>query len=202
MALSPSSAHADELYARSVAEFGPALVRLVSAYEADTSLRQDLLQEIHTALWRSFHTFDNRCALKTWVYRVAHNTAASHVRAARRHDWVGLEEVQALACGSDPNRQLVLERLMALIHQLRPVDRQIILLYLEGQDAASIAEIIGISAVNAGTKIHRVKNILTQRFQQGEHSSGTLRTPNRMAGSAMENESDHARELESLRTTV
>jgi RNA polymerase sigma-70 factor (ECF subfamily) len=149
--------------------------RLASAYEADPSLRQDLLQEIHAALWHSFHTFDNRCGLRTWVYRVAHNTAVSHVRAASRPDLVSLEEAPVLTCGHDPDRHLAL----------------------------SIADIVGISAANAGTKIHRVKNILTQRFHQGEqHPSGTLRTPNRLAGSAMENEPDHARELEPVRAPV
>jgi DNA-directed RNA polymerase specialized sigma24 family protein len=34
------------------------------------------LQEIRIALWRSFANFDGRCSLRTWVYRVAHNTAA------------------------------------------------------------------------------------------------------------------------------
>ncbi len=147
-------------------------------------MRQDLLQEIHAALWRSFHTFDNRCALKTWVYRVAHNTAASHVRAAIRHDWVSLDEALLLPCADDPDRRLVLERLMALIHQLRPLDRQVILLYLEGQDAASIAEIIGISISNAATKIHRAKNVLRQRFHEGEQTHATQRNPSRLAISA------------------
>ena len=88
------------------AEFGPAMERLASAYEADNALRQDLLQEIHAALWRSLHRFDNRCALRTWVYRVAHNTAASHVRCAIRHDWVSLEEAQSLSCSHDPDRRI------------------------------------------------------------------------------------------------
>src|SRR5690349_24373794 len=153
MASRLSNAQADELYSHCATEFGPAMERLASGYEADTALRQDLLQEIHTALWRSLHSFDNRCALRTWVYRVAHNTAASHVRRAIRHDWVSLEDAQSLPCSHDPDRPLVLERLMDLIHQLRPLDRQVILLYLEGQDALTISEITGLSATNVATKI-------------------------------------------------
>jgi RNA polymerase sigma-70 factor (ECF subfamily) len=193
MASKPSSAQADELYSRCAAEFGSAMERLAAAYEADSGLRQDLLQEIHAALWRSLHRFDNRCSLRTWVYRVAHNTAASYVRSAIRHDWVSLEEAQGLSCSHDscshdPDRELVLERLMALIHQLRPLDRQVILLYLEDQDAASIAEITGLSAVNVATKIHRMKNILTRRFHQGERIHATPRTPGRVAVAAIANE--------------
>jgi RNA polymerase sigma-70 factor (ECF subfamily) len=40
------------------------------------------------------------------------------------------------------------------------------LLYLEGLDAASIAEIMGITPANTATKIHRIKKILSRRFTQ------------------------------------
>src|ERR1700761_8857609 len=72
----------DALYARAIAEHGPAIGRLLRAYEADAEQRRDLLQDIHVGLWRSFAAFDGRCSLRTWVYRVAHNIASSHV--ARR----------------------------------------------------------------------------------------------------------------------
>ena len=61
----------DELYNNAVEAYGPALVRLARAWEADSDARQDLLQEMHLALWRSFRVFDARCGLRTWVYRVS-----------------------------------------------------------------------------------------------------------------------------------
>src|ERR1700754_4663912 len=72
------------LYDRAVAEHGAALNRVARSYEADADKRDDLLQEIHLALWRSFASFDERCSLRTWVYRVAHNVGASHVVRQRR----------------------------------------------------------------------------------------------------------------------
>src|SRR5215831_11730601 len=69
----------DERYAEAVRQFGPALERLACGYERDRDKRRDLLQEIHIALWRSLARFDGRCSLRTWVYRVAHNTATSKV---------------------------------------------------------------------------------------------------------------------------
>ena len=67
------SSRVRELYERAVAEYGSALERLTRAYEADAERRRDVLQEIHMALWESLARFDGRCALGTWVYRVAHN---------------------------------------------------------------------------------------------------------------------------------
>ncbi len=164
----------DELYEEAAEAYGAALERLANAYEADPDIRRDLLQEIHIALWRSFEGFDGRCSLRTWVYRVAHNAAASHVIRQRRtkgQGLVGIEELENLPDkdNSEENvgRKQALERLMELIQRLKPLDRQVILSYLEGLDAASIGDITGLSAGNVATKIHRIKSVLARRIHAG-----------------------------------
>jgi RNA polymerase sigma-70 factor (ECF subfamily) len=94
----------DELYHDAARVHGAALGRLARAYEAEADLRRDLLQEIYIALWRSFSTFDGRCSLRTWIYRVAHNVAASHVlrqRRMRSQALVGLEELEKTPDGNN-----------------------------------------------------------------------------------------------------
>ena len=164
----------DDLYREAVAAYGPALVRMARSWESDPDTRKDLLQEMHLALWRSMATFDNRCSLRTWVYRVAHNAATSHVLRSRRGKakaLISIEDAEAqsgLAAHDQSHPALeqaqILERLYALIQTLNPLDRQVILLYLEGIDAASIAEVTGISSGYVATKIHRIKNMLADRF--------------------------------------
>ena len=163
----------DRRYLEAAAEFGPALDRLARGYEADADLRRDLRQEIHIALWKSLGRFDGRCSLRTWVYRVAHNTGASHVlKHKAREVLLGIEELEAMADGDDPERtasdRQEMGRLTALIAGLKPADRQVVLLYLEDLDAAAIGEITGLSAGAIAVKIHRLKVALAARFQQGE----------------------------------
>lgn len=164
----------DELYQEAASNYGGALERLARAYEAEPDTRRDLLQEIHIALWRSFESFDGRCSLRTWIYRVAHNAASSHVirqRRAKSQTLVGLEELENLPDANSgqqaADRRQALERLLNLIQHLNPLDRQVILSYLEGLDAASIGEITGFSPANVATKIHRIKSILARRFHAG-----------------------------------
>jgi len=167
----------DGLYEEAATNYGAALERLARAYEADADLRRDLLQEIHVALWRSLDRFEGRCSLRTWVYRVAHNVAASHVlrqRRTRGQELLGLEELENLpdANAHDAgDRSHALDRLLRLIQTLKPLDRHVILSYLEGLDAAAIGEITGLSAGNVATKIHRIKNMLARQFQQGGSES-------------------------------
>jgi RNA polymerase sigma-70 factor (ECF subfamily) len=172
--ISTEASKQDELYQEISLSYCAALERLARAYEADQESYRDLLQEIHIALWRSLTGFDQRCSLRTWVYRVAHNVATSHViqdRRAKSRTFVSLDALDVEPDRNDTesaaDRQRALDRLLALIQLLNPIDRQVILLYLEGLDAASIGEITGISAGNVATKIHRIKNILVRRFHEG-----------------------------------
>jgi RNA polymerase sigma-70 factor (ECF subfamily) len=160
----------DELYETAIREFGRALDRLAAGYEADPERRHDLRQDIHLQLWRSFEVFDGRCSLKTWTFRVAHNTAVSYVNRERRKNtgFVSLEEIEQTAPSEDrePNidRQRALHRLSQLIRALKPLDRQIMISYLEDMDTATIAEITGLTPANVGMKIHRIKSILSTCF--------------------------------------
>jgi RNA polymerase sigma-70 factor, ECF subfamily len=166
----------DDWYQKAVDLFGRALDRLARAYEADPDKRRDLVQDIHFALWRSFEGFEARCALRTWVYRIAHNTATSHItRALRlgRQHFVTLDELAAEPASREQpadetlSRRRAVERLYALIQRLDPVDRQVIVSYLDGMEAAEIAEIVGASPAAVGMKVHRIKRLLARQFNEG-----------------------------------
>jgi RNA polymerase sigma-70 factor, ECF subfamily len=171
---SATTSRQDGFYQAAATTFGAALERLARGYEADPDRRRDPLQDIHLALWRSYAGFDARCSDRTWVYRVAHNAAASYVTREHRlnsRTLVGLDVLDTLPCGEDRelavDRRHTLERLLRLTRRLKPLDRQVILSYLEGLDAASIAEITGISPGHVATKIYRIKHILARWFHDG-----------------------------------
>lgn len=158
----------DELYLRAAEEFGPALVRLARAYEADPDQRRDLLQDIHFALWRSFTRFDGQCSLRTWVYRVAHNVGISERLRRKPPRLASLEELAAAPAPDDPEAAVhavrALLRMETMIRGLRPPDDQVMLLYLEDMDAAAIGEITGLSPGAVATRIHRIKALLARDF--------------------------------------
>jgi RNA polymerase sigma-70 factor, ECF subfamily len=174
----------DSLYEQVAEAYSPALDRLARAYELDNETRRDLLQEIHFHLWRSFSKFDQRCSLRTWVYRVAHNVATTHVIRQRRirETLVNLEDVETVENLADDqqsdlaiSQNQALERLSKLIQRLKPLDRQIIVSYLEGMPASAISEITGLSPANVAMKVHRVTKILKRQFgerQFGERQFG------------------------------
>lgn len=159
----------DALYRQALAAHGAELARCCAGYERDPALRQELQQELHLALWQSLAGFRGDCSLRTWAYRVAHNVGARHVQQhAGKAPMLELDEIEHLPDERlDPGhteRRLDLQRVMALVHRLAPLDRELMLLYLEGLDAASIADITGLSARNVATKIHRIKALLARQL--------------------------------------
>ncbi len=151
------------------AEYGPALQRLCRGYEADEGRQQDLVQEILVALWQALPSFEGRASLRTWVYRVAHNVAVSHVVKRQRDRLaraVPLEDdaLVASAIREAEGRDAV-SRLAALVRALRPADAQVILLYLEGLEHEAIAEVTGMSPGHVAVKVHRIKAALASAFE-------------------------------------
>ncbi|MGO8796393.1 MAG: RNA polymerase sigma factor [Candidatus Sulfotelmatobacter sp.] len=171
----------DSLYQQVAQSYGSAIDRLARAYELDPEARRDLLQEIHLQLWRSFASFDQRCSLRTWMYRVAHNVATAHVirQSRSRSRLVNIEEIETMP-GNDQLEVAVgqakaLERLSNLMLRLKPLDKQIIISYLEGMDAASISEITGLSPPNIAMKVHRIKSVLKRWFHETRSQEGGSR---------------------------
>ena len=127
---STQALRADETYREASAVYGGALSRLARGYEAEPEKQGDLLQEIHIAIWKSLGRFNGACSLRTWVFRIAHNVAASHVLRERRRKrvrLVGLEELDA-AAGTPDSLQAVAEhqalaRLTDLIRPLILIDQ-------------------------------------------------------------------------------
>lgn len=172
--IATGKASQDDLYRDAADQFGSSLERLASAYEADPEKRRDLSQDIHLQLWRSFQRYDARCSLRTWTYRVAHHVAASYVLRERRifSTLKSLEELETVPDKHDgqlaAEQRMNLSRLSLLIQRLKPLDRQVILCWLEDMDAASIGEITGLSPGNVAMRIYRIKNVLARRFREGD----------------------------------
>lgn len=172
-----TEAEQDQAFSDAIARFGGAIARMARGYEADADLRRDLEQDIQVALWQSLARFDGRCALSTWVWRVAHNRGISHIIARRRHSrrrWSNIEDIDLPDPDPTPFDHATSDRAMTLIlsiiERLDPPDRQILLLYLEGVAATETGEITGVSPEVVATKVHRFKAMLTRRFApMGEH---------------------------------
>lgn len=144
-----------------IKEFGPLLSRVASSYEAIPSLQEELLQEVYLAVWQSLSRFKGSSSLKTYILRVAHNKAITHVTQQVRIPYQEDVEDHALADPKSPESNLVAKqrekRLLDEIRKLSIQARQVVTMSLEGLSYQDIGDITGLSVSNVGVVINRAK---------------------------------------------
>lgn len=163
-----NSAEQQQLFADWTREHGAILYHVVNGFAGGDD-RNDLLQEVLLAVWKSIPAFRGRAKPTTYLYRVCHNAALLWIRREknyrRRVEQFGAmaPNEPASATGSLTDQRLA--RLYAAIHQLKPLDRSLILLSLDGLSYREMAEVLGISESNVGVKLNRIKTQLTQTLK-------------------------------------
>jgi len=160
-----------QTFLRLIAQYESALRRLAGAYVAQSTDREDLFQEIAVAIWQAVPGFRGESSERTWLYRIAHNVAISSVAKARRRGQreEGMAERFDYASLAPNAEQEVLrsEKLRLLneaIRDLPAIDRQIILLHLEGLSYGEIEEVSGLSEAAVATRLTRIREKLKEKI--------------------------------------
>lgn len=142
------------------------LYKVGHAYCRNQDDREDLVQEIILHLWRSMGTFDGRSRFSTWMYRIALNIAISFCRreSARTRNVLANEEHLLNTMDETESQPEEIVLLYQFIAGLDPLDKALVLLYLDGNSYQEIADVLGISATNVATKLSRLKKTMKQEF--------------------------------------
>lgn len=145
------------------------LFKVARTYCQNEEDRQDLVQEIMIQLWQSFHRYNTKFKISTWMYRISINVAISFYRKnlVRRGNNMPLnEQINEIQHDEKSEKEQQLNLLERFINELKEFDKALMLLYLEDKSHAEISDILGISVGNVGTKVGRIKDKLKQRFSQ------------------------------------
>ena len=139
------------------------IFRLCMGYVNDHALAQDLTQETFITVWKQLPKFRNESNIGTWIYRIASNTCLRQLEMNKKFQ--NSELPYQIKAEESISLEPQIQFLYRCISELPETDRIIISLELEDVKQSEIAKIIGLSEVNIRVKIHRIKAILTQKFQ-------------------------------------
>jgi RNA polymerase sigma factor (sigma-70 family) len=143
--------------------------KVCNIYFRDSDDRQDVMQEMMYQLWRSYPGFDGRSKFSTWMYRVCLNTALTYKkksksdvneRLSNTHD--RMEEVSSEEVSS---KEAAVDLLTNAIATLSPVNKAIMLLYLEEMSYEEIADVMGLTRSNVSVRIMRAKKELEEKLK-------------------------------------
>lgn len=157
----PSDDLADEFTERVHAD-AAIVARVTRLYTENAADRADLQQEVLLQAWRAYPRFRGEAKFSTWFYRVAVNVALTwRRREARRPEHTELPDGSRLPAGqhhTDPRA----ERLYEAIRTLKPVERSLVAMHLDGYDHAEIGDALAVSPGAVATRLHRIKARLAE----------------------------------------
>ncbi|WP_113654142.1 RNA polymerase sigma factor [Pedobacter namyangjuensis] len=145
------------------------IFKICNSYCRNAVDREDLAQEIIFQLWKSWDRYDSNFKLSTWMYRIALNVAISFYRKEGKSTETVLMGDQLIEVAEEKLEEGLEKNLSALqqfINELKPLDKALIILYLEEKSHKEIADIMGITTTNVATKVGRIKDQLKQRFSK------------------------------------
>jgi len=130
-------------------------------YFTDADDRDDVLQEMMYQLWRSYPGFGGRSKFSTWMYSVCLNTALTYRRKDKKQKNESLSQMHhQIAETPSGDKSEAITLLFDAIATLPPVNKAIVLLYLENMSYEEIANITGLSKSNVSVRLVRIKKEL------------------------------------------
>lgn len=145
------------------------LFKVARVYCRNENDRQDLIQEMMIQIWQSVLKYNDQFKISTWLYRISLNVAISFYRknTTRVNRFTVLnEQMTEIPTEDKAETEQQLNLLEQFISELKEIDKALMILYLEDKSHAEIAEILGMSISNVGTKVGRIKENLKIRFSQ------------------------------------
>lgn len=142
------------------------IFRLCMSYTNDRDLAKDLTQETFIQVWMNLAKFRNESSIGTWIFRIASNMCLRQIERSKKN--ITTELPFQLEEKTEESNDAKIAFLYKCISELPETDRLIISLVLEEQPQKDIADILGISEGNVRVKIHRIKQLLTQKFNENE----------------------------------
>lgn len=151
----------EQEFSQLVREHKQTIYTVCYMFSKDQDEVNDLFQEVLINLWRGLDSFKGNAKMSSWIYRVSLNTCISADRKKRRMPTIPLDMDINLYEDTSPDARQI-QMLHRRVHRLRPFDRAIVLLWLEGLPYNEIGAIVGITAKNVSVRLVRIREELKQ----------------------------------------
>ncbi len=161
----PESKRLERLFTETVQTHDAMIRRICLGYAVNPQDLEDLYQDVLVNIWRGLPSFRSESSIRTWLYRIALNTCVSTLRTrTSRPQQASLEDVILIPDDSQEKRDAVKD-LYECIATLNPIDKAIVMMWLDEYSYEEIADIVGLKRNNVAIRLHRAKEKLKSKIK-------------------------------------
>lgn len=152
----------ERYFGKVMEQYGSMISKVCYMYATDGEHFKDLYQECQINLWQGIERFRGDAKISTWIYRACLNTCVTYYRRNKKYGANAPVEMLAGVSADDSSRRADLVEMYRLISRLNPVEKAMILLWLDEKSYDEIAEITGITRNNVASRLRRIKAKLVE----------------------------------------
>jgi RNA polymerase sigma-70 factor (ECF subfamily) len=174
-------------FTKLVATHHGALVRLARTFVRDEAAAEEVAQETWLAVLDGIAGFEERAALRTWIFRILVNRARTRgkkqgrelqfepdeevhpdeARFSRRGFWEHAPAEWAEGTESELDRKRVLAIVRREIEHLPEAQRAVVLMRdVDGLDAKEVCNVLGIRETHQRVLLHRGRTMLRSKIEK------------------------------------
>lgn len=169
----------EQIFNTTIELYDPMIKRVCRTYANAYVTVDDLYQEVMATVWLGLKSFRGKSSMSTWIYRVCINTCISYLRRHCRQQYnlsidsldtpfPELEDKDASAENAENA-----EVLKYLIGRLKPLDKAILMMWMDERSYSEISDVTGLSLSAVGVRLNRIRAILRQKWQKIENLTET-----------------------------
>lgn len=148
--------------------YAPKIFRVCLGYFNDADKAKDITQETFITVFEHLGSLENKDNVSGWIYRIATNKCFRQLENEKRNPFISDFNFSKIEDSETLVDESKFVKLWQCINELSELERIIIGLYLEEVSQDKIAEITGLSYAHVRVKIHRIKEVLSQKMKSYE----------------------------------
>lgn len=122
----------------------------------------DAFQEVLLVLWRDWRTFQGRCPVSHWIYRVA-----THAMLMLKRKMGNRPQPEAPPLDGPADDDANYRYLLELISTLDGKEARIVRAHLDGFSNKEISEMVGLPVTAVAKRLSRTRSKLKQYYENG-----------------------------------
>jgi RNA polymerase sigma-70 factor (ECF subfamily) len=151
----------DRAFEKAVELYGTKVFRLVLSMTANAARAEEVSQDALLKVWQALDSFDpRRSSIGTWIYRIARNTALTHLRSESYRRTLPLE------VAVEPSHTPVDDDLRDLVALLPEDLREVVVLYYyQERSVDDVATMLELPAGTVKSHLFRARKMLAEKLQ-------------------------------------